>query len=78
MTESILVKIPLEKLTEELVGKLDYLCSQAKGTHKIRFLLIDSVNREKLKMVSKHYTIEVDTEFISEIEKLGLKYKVNA
>jgi DNA polymerase-3 subunit alpha len=77
MTNSIKINIAVERLTDELIDELETLVKTKKGQHKLRFQLIDSVNRQKLQMYSKEYLVEVDNDFVIGLEKLGLKYKIN-
>ena len=77
MTNSIKINIAIERLNDELIDALESIVKAKKGKHKLRFQLIDSVNRQKLQMYSKSYMVEVDNELVTEIEKLGLKYKIN-
>ena len=41
-------------------------------------LFIDSTNKQKLPLASKDRKVEADNEFITSLDKMGVKYKVNA
>ena len=77
LTNSINVTINVERLTEEMITGIEKIDKAKPGKHRLRFHLIDSVNRQKLQMYSKDFQVEVDSEFVMGIEKLGLKYKIN-
>jgi hypothetical protein len=50
LTESITVNIPLDLFTDNLVKGLANICETHKGQHGLRFILIDRVNKQKLKL----------------------------
>ncbi len=77
LTESITLKIALDALTAEMVDHLDDLCKRYKGKHRLRMELTDKTNRLRLNMVSKERSVTATNEFIDEIAKLGLEYRVN-
>jgi len=77
LTESITLKIALDALTTEMVDHLDDLCKRYKGKHRLRMELTDKANRLRLNMVSKERSVKATNEFIDEIAKLGLEYRVN-
>ena len=78
MTEAIILKLPLPDLTRELVSSLDKLCTQYQGEQKLRMVFYDPEGDIKLKMYSRDRKVDADTEFINEIERLGIKYRVSA
>ncbi len=77
LTESITLKINLDALTNELVDHIDDICKRYKGKHRLRMELTDKVNRLRLNLISKERTVLASNEFIAEIAKLGLEYRVN-
>ena len=76
MTEAIILKLPLADLTADLVDALDELCLRFAGQQKLRMVFYDPENDVKLKMYSRERSVDADTEFINEIERLGIKYRV--
>ncbi len=77
MTESITLKLFLDALTAEMIEKLDSLCEQKRGNHRLKMELLDRTNRMKLKMIAKERKVHADSDFIAEIERIGLEYSVN-
>jgi DNA polymerase-3 subunit alpha len=77
LTESITLKIALDALTPEMVDHLDDLCKRYKGKHRLRMELTDKANRLRLNMISKERTVQATNEFIAEVARLGLEYRVN-
>ncbi|WP_116127079.1 DNA polymerase III subunit alpha [Lewinella sp. IMCC34183] len=76
MTEAIILKLPLGDLTSDLVVSLEQLCHKYQGRQKLRMVFYDPEEDMKLKMYSLKRTVDADTDFINEIEKLGIKYRV--
>ncbi|MBB4078676.1 DNA polymerase-3 subunit alpha [Lewinella aquimaris] len=76
MTEAIILKLPLRDLSTELVISLDELCQKYQGRQKLRMVFYDAEDDLKLKMYSLKRMVDADTEFINEIERLGIKYRV--
>ena len=77
LTESITLKLPLDRLTEEVVNQIDTLCQKHKGKHRLRMILLDRTNRMRLDMVSKERKVNADNDFINALDKMGVTYKVN-
>lgn len=77
MTESVTLKIPLNKITIEVIDHLDKLCQNHRGSHKLKIELLDVVNKTSLPMVAKDRLVNATNGFIAAIEQLGIGYKVN-
>jgi len=76
-TKLITLKLPIELLTENMITNLDALCKEHKGKHKLKVMLIDNLNRNKLIFTSKNSMVNADSDFVNKVEKLGLNYKIN-
>ena len=77
LTDSITLRLPLETLTAERVTQLDALCKRFKGKHRLRMELVDSVNRLRLNMLAKERKVLANNDFVAELEKLGVEYRLN-
>jgi len=77
-TESILIKMDIDKMNRDFIIWFDNLCNRYKGEHKLKFMFMDKTNKETVKMKSPTRTVNADNEFIAELVKRGLAYKVNA
>jgi DNA polymerase-3 subunit alpha len=77
MTESITIKFPLERITETLVASVDDLCHRYKGEHALKMMFLDFENKTSLNLVAKTRKVNATNEFITELEKLGVEYKLN-
>ena len=76
LTSSISIKLPLDRLNAELVESLDVLCARRAGEHQLQLIVIDRKNRLKLPMAPKVRRVQADDDFVAEVERLGLEYKV--
>jgi DNA polymerase III subunit alpha len=77
MTDAVTVKIATHLMTKDLLDALVKLCNDRKGKHTLKFNLIDHNNRQALMTISKKMKVNADGDFISEIQKMGLDYKLN-
>ena len=76
MTTGITLTLPLEQLSSELVGQLDELCTRRHGQHRLRMVLLDKQQRIKLGLAAKERRVHADNDFAQELERLGVKYKL--
>ena len=76
--DSIRLTIDIATIDIKFVERLDALCKRKRGKHKLKMLFIDSMNKQKLPLYSKDRKVEADNEFIDNLEKMGVTYKVNA
>ena len=77
MTNSITLKLPLSKISPELVETLETTCANHQGQHHLRVVIYDQQNDISLNFISKGKQIQVDSFFVKELEKLGVPYKLN-
>jgi DNA polymerase-3 subunit alpha len=77
MTESITIKIPLDKISDKTIDQLDLLCKTHSGKHRLKMELIDRQHRMKVPMIAKERTVNADNDFIRELDRIGLKYLLN-
>ncbi len=77
LTESVTLRLPLEKVTLEMINRIDELCLQYQGKHRLKLELIDASNRLKLKLMAKDRKVNADNHFVAELVKLGVDYSLN-
>lgn len=77
MTESITIKLPLEKISASTIDELDVLCQMHQGQHRLRMEIIDRNDKLKVAMVSKERGVNANNDFIKELERLGVRYLLN-
>ena len=77
MTESITLKLPIDILTKDLIARIDRLCNENKGKHRLKMEFIDLNQKIKLKTISQSHKVNADNEFVNELLKLGVNYKLN-
>lgn len=76
-TSSITLKIPVEKLSADLIDRIEKLCQAHKGKHLLRMELIDYQNKDKMSFTSQTRKVTVGNEFIAALEGLGVECGVN-
>lgn len=77
MTESITLKLPLERITETIIAELDGLCRTHTGPHKFKVEILDPAAKMRVNMVSLDRKVNADNDFIRELGRLGLEYVLN-
>ncbi len=77
LADAITLKLPVEDITPELIDRIDELCKQHAGPHKLRMELLDRSKRLRLAMAAKDRRVNATNGFIVELEKLGVEYQVN-
>lgn len=77
LTDSITIKLPLEKISDKTIDQLDVLCKTHVGKHRLKMELIDRQQRMKVSMIAKERMVNADNDFIRELDRIGLKYLLN-
>jgi hypothetical protein len=67
---SIRLKVSLEEVNENLIGKLDRLINENAGKSNLEFFIEDEVNKQKVKLFSKKNKVEINDNFLLELDKL--------
>ena len=78
LTESITLKLPLERISPEVIQELDTICDQYAGKHRLRMEIIDPVQRLKVPMIARERMVNADNDFIRELDRIGLEFYLNA
>ncbi len=76
IANSITLKLPVENLTLQMIDQLDDLCKQYRGKHKLHVTLLDRTNRISMPFYSASKQVNVDNDFVQELEGLGVEYVV--
>ncbi len=76
-TTSVTLRIPVENLSADLIGRIEKLCVAHKGKHTLRMELIDRQNKEKMAFTSTGKKVNVGNEFLAALELLGVECGVN-
>ncbi len=77
LTDSITLKLPIDAISESLIDEIEMLCKTRKGKHKLKMLLLDQRNQLSLNLAAQQQKVNADSEFIDELERIGVSYKVN-
>ena len=76
LADSITVKIPVQKISEEFIDKMEKLVKEHKGKQKLKMKLIDYDKQIVMDLISKDNTINVSSELVVDLEKMDLEYKL--
>lgn len=76
-TSSITLRIPAERITNELIEQIDNICKTHKGKHELKLEILDLANREKYTYTAVGRKVQVDNDLIEAIKLLGLETSVN-
>ena len=77
LTDSITLKLPIENISENLIDEIEMLCKTKKGKHKLKMVILDRQNQLSINLIAQQQKVEADSEFIDELERIGVPYKVN-
>ena len=69
-------KLPVENLTLQMIDQIDDLCKQYRGKHKLHITLLDMTNRTSMPFYSATKKVNVDNDFVQELEGIGVEYLV--
>ena len=68
--KSILLKIKLDDLDDELISNLHHLIENHPGKVKLHFLIWDEETQTEVPMHSKRFSIDINKEFINQLSQL--------
>ena len=72
--KGVCIHLPIEMLNEQLIKNLRDICNEFIGEQQLDIKLLDVQNKLVLPLSSSNTTINADSLFIKEIEKLSLRY----
>ncbi len=78
MTESITLKLPIQQITGDLIDEIEDICKHSKGKLPLKIEVLEPENQIKLKLRSVSRKVNVDGDMIAKLERIGVKYKLNA
>ncbi|MEM6965374.1 MAG: DNA polymerase III subunit alpha [Bacteroidota bacterium] len=78
MTESITLKLPLRQITNDLINDIEHICKHHKGKLPLKIEVLEAEHQIKLKMRSVSRKVNVDGDMIKQLERIGVRYKLNA
>ena len=77
MTKFITVLMPAKFINQALIDDFSELCESHQGEHKLKMIVVDRKSDVKLNLVSKQYKVNVDHDFVTALDRMNLKYKLN-
>jgi DNA polymerase-3 subunit alpha len=77
LTKSITLEVPISTLNNNITNSLSALISEKNGNHLLKLLVKDHENLAEVTFIAQQGKVNITSEFIDEIEKIGLRYKIN-
>ncbi len=77
LTKSITLEMPLLNLNNKITESLSALISERNGNHQLKILVTDDQKLADVTFIAQEGKVNITSEFIDEIEKIGLRYKIN-
>ena len=77
LTKSITLEMPLLNLNNKITESLSALISERNGNHQLKILVTDDQKLADVTFIALEGKVNITSEFIDEIEKIGLRYKIN-
>ena len=78
MTESITLKLPVHQITFDLINEIDDIFKHHKGKLPLKMEIIEAESKIKLKTHSISRKVKIDGDVIAKLDRIGVKYKLNA
>jgi len=78
MTESITLKLPVQQITNDLINEIDDIFKHHKGKLPLKMEVIEAEGQIKIKMKSLSRKVKVDGDVTAALDKIGVRYKLNA
>ncbi|MEL6867826.1 MAG: OB-fold nucleic acid binding domain-containing protein [Bacteroidota bacterium] len=78
MTDSITLHLHIDRLSDELILKIDKLCKNYKGQHKLKMKFLDRTDQHSIDLVSSARKVRADGDFTAALERMGIAFKLNA
>ncbi len=76
LTKSITLQVPIAKIDEQLIAEITSMTDK-NGAHKFKIVVADQLNDVNLELIGKETKINVDTNLIDHLSRLGLSYRLN-
>jgi len=77
LTKSITLEMPILNLNNKITESLSSLISERNGNHQLKILVTDDQKLADVTFIAQEGKVNITSEFIDEIEKIGLRYKIN-
>jgi DNA polymerase-3 subunit alpha len=69
------LQVPIHLVDETWIGRLEEICNRHKGPHSLRFTLVEPERQIAMPFLSKR-TVMADTDFLREVQGLGVVYEM--
>ena len=75
--KGVVLHVPIHALNADMIDRLHKLCMERRGPHPLRILLIEP-QREVTMGFKSRKTVLADTDFLRQVEQMGLQYRMGA
>jgi len=77
MIQSIAIKVPIDKISEDLINEIQLIAEQNKGNSELKFIIFDPPTKVWVQMASRSHRVQVSNELIDYLQnRSDLEYKV--
>lgn len=77
LTESLTIKLSLDDINANRIEKLDKIFSRKTGKQKLKFCVFNPTDNTVLNLMSTERKVNIDTEFLSQLETLGYEFSLS-
>ena len=78
LTNSISLKIPIEKLSNELIGEIENIAETNSGTKLLKFLIYEPATKIWVQLKSKTRKIDISSDLVNRLDEMEeVEYKIN-
>ena len=77
LCKKITIQIPLEKINEISLTSYEKILKSYKGKQSLNFTIWDTKEKIELNVPSRNTKVKVTSEFLNELEKNQVNYKLN-
>lgn len=77
IVDSLTVKVPLHRLDDLKINRLQHLLQSQKGKSNVKMILLDIMSANYLSLVSDEFKVEVNNRLINEVREMGFECSLN-
>jgi DNA polymerase-3 subunit alpha len=74
----VTLSLPIQDLTQQQINLIEGLCKQYPGNHKLKIVITDPAMNYSMPLVSKAFKVNASNEFLMELDRLLIQYKIDA
>ncbi|MDR0420770.1 MAG: hypothetical protein LBH30_04885, partial [Prevotellaceae bacterium] len=77
LISSIEIILPLSKITNDFIKRINKQISANKGNKKLCFVIIEEETNTKIERISRKYRVNISTELLEYLKNNYINYKIN-